>query len=230
MRRYLSLAVVVGLCAAGVARADVITLDCAADAEIRGPYGYWADDSNYGSTPNVYVSTETATHNGVQRGLMKFDIAAVQPVVNSATLSFYHYGMWPDAPVVYTFYRGTKDWVEMQVSWNSAAAGDPWANPGGDYDDTLSVVSDVIPSGNVYVGFDVKPLVQAMVDAGQAYASFQVFSDQAPDGSRIWSKENRGYDWENRMPKLEVDSVPEPATLVLLALGAAAAVCRRRRR
>lgn len=82
--------------------------------------------------------------NNVQRSLVQFDLGDIPPnqTIAFATLTVFRDSqIWNggDNGLPSNIYRVTTPWVPNEATWNSASAGVPWTNPGGDYVGTTGV-------------------------------------------------------------------------------------------
>ena len=88
----------------------------------------WSPDHNYGETS--YLSLRP---NQVQRGLIRFDLQGLLPdhiQITSAHLYLYDNASSPQVTVA--LYPLIRDWEEGEVTYQQAAQGQPWTQPGGD--------------------------------------------------------------------------------------------------
>jgi len=73
----------------------------------------------------------------VQHSLLQFDLTPI----TGQTIDFAVLTVWRDSQIwgggdngnPTNVYRVTTPWVNTEATWNSASAGNPWKNPGGDY-------------------------------------------------------------------------------------------------
>lgn len=99
-------------------------LNPVADATIRSD----DPDGNYGGTDYVMAGSSNGT---IFRGLLRFDLSSIptNASVSNVTLSVVTVNQ--GARDYYRLDRLLTSWSESQVTWNSRAAGQPWASPGG---------------------------------------------------------------------------------------------------
>ena len=115
-------------------------------------------DTNYGSTN--YLSS-------FDRFIIKFNFPQelTGKTIISANIAFYGWAQSNYQPDQYMqLYRVTAPWQEMQVTWNDALTDQPWASPGGDYNELLGeveLVQGVDP--DYYPPVDIADLVQQWV-------------------------------------------------------------------
>jgi hypothetical protein len=104
-------------------------------------------DTNYGGSTLIVPATNVP----IQRYAIAYDFSALPPGVNvdSSSVEIYQYGKNYDPTGHFlTLARLTKiDWLEMQVTWNSASSGNAWTNPGGDFTETNK--SSILMDGSV---------------------------------------------------------------------------------
>jgi hypothetical protein len=82
--------------------------------------------------------------NNVQHSLLQFDLSSIpaNQTIAFATLTVYRDSqIWNggDNGQPSNIYRVSTPWVNTEATWNQAAAGTPWTNPGGDYVGTTGV-------------------------------------------------------------------------------------------
>ena len=90
----------------------------------------WAPDANYGGSNTISLRP-----NGVQRGVIRFDLEGLLPdriQITSADLYVYDNADGPDMTV--DLHPLQRAWAEGEVTYNQAASGQPWTQPGGDFD------------------------------------------------------------------------------------------------
>jgi len=149
--------------------------------------------------------------------LLKFDLAAIpdSAVISSATLYLYNYQSASDRHTLVS--RAANDaWEEETVTLNSYAPG------------TLTILGNTVPAGGCYNVWTLSGWDYPVDLADNALTLMLQFENEG-DGfykyNKYYSKEAAGLH-----PYLEIEYVPEPASVSLVALGGAALLLRLRRR
>ncbi len=127
----------------------------------------WYPDLNYGSVWAMVIRMD-----GIRRPLIRFDLSAIPPgsAVTTATLELFSDNTYGSAgtPLTIAAYVLRRSWVEDQVNWNQAAAGQNWGTPGADdivtdRDDAIVATTTVADLGTWYV-WNVTAAAQRWVD------------------------------------------------------------------
>ena len=155
----------------------------------------WAADSNYGQRDDIYLRS-----GGVQRGLIRFDLEGLLPdriQITSADLYLYDNANGPDMTV--NLHPLQKDWAEMGVTFNQAANGRPWSQPGGDYETTPAATLHLTGNSPGYASTSILDMVREwrahpennhglllMAQAGNSQA-------RTLKSSEYWDAEKRPY-------------------------------------
>jgi hypothetical protein len=202
------------MCAVGaVANAGVIVDQAtSADSYCRGGY---AGNSNYGSIGTLYAAGDEGIDSSSSYfAMFKFDLSAVEDVVDSAELSLY----FLDSCTVYLYAAtGGVAWTESTVTYNNYLG----AGVAG-YDLTSLATASILSNRTSHI--DVTSVVQALKDSGND--TIILFTDGVgySGKKRIRSKESAN------VPVLDVtSSIPEPATMGLLLMGGIGVLARKRR-
>jgi hypothetical protein len=199
----------VGLCAAGE-----VTLLATKDTYIQDING----STNYGGLEEWWAGRGQFWGLGVIRAMVAFDLSSLpsNPAeIESATFSAFQYGTQPAAgglPV--QVLRQTSGWDELQVNWNNQPVfdGQVWAS---------ASVGDSFHRD--WIDWDVTDLVRAQASGQLSNDGWLLkASSEGPAGaSRLGYFRSREFEGApNMQPKLVVNIVPEPATMLLLGLGA----------
>lgn len=179
---------------------------------------------------DIELSIDASDGGGVSQGIIAFDAifgdgAGQIPLgwtVTKATLKVQVSSAGSGIQV----YRMLTEWSEAST-WNSLTGG--IAADGSDADSTLvSSLGANNGSGNIPSG----PLSIDLTTAAQAWAAgapnqgvaLLPFTPDGTNGLDFFTKEN-----PTNRPLLEIEAVPEPATLAALACGLAALAARKRR-
>lgn len=128
--------------------------------------------SNYGSEQNQNYGDDGVLrlrNSDYKAGLLKFDISSISgyATVLSATLSVHvdQQGNANSLPV--SLYKMRRNWADMQATWNQAASGAPWGQPGANDPSTdhdpAAFASATLGEANVWIDVDVTGLVQQWV-------------------------------------------------------------------
>ena len=229
---------------AGPARADVV--GASADTRIitlgSSPTYAFYSDMCCGAAPadltvlSAFTKATTDPPN-LQRTLVNFDLSGLPAgkAVQSATLTLYSLlseGYGNNSGVAMSVYRVTRSWTETQVSWNSAAAGQPWTNGGGDAVGSTGVQlsnpyasSTAAPNANdIAVTWDVSTLVSQWYNG--TFTNYGLLLVSASPNDLLFR--SREYSGGALAPRLDVTFTPEPATMALLLVGGALVAARRR--
>ncbi|MBS7629245.1 DNRLRE domain-containing protein, partial [Candidatus Bathyarchaeota archaeon] len=175
-----------------------------ADTWIEG----WAPNNNFGDSDHLHVGVHLG---GRLRSLVKFDLSSIPSgsTVNVAYLLLYYYEGEDTGGRTCNAYRVTKDWVEMQATWNSYKSGSNWDTAGGDYTTDGGSSSTVPANVHQWMIWDVTSIVKAWIEGGQPNYGFIITEDKsAPYMADFYSKE---FTQSNLRPILKVDwSTPTP--------------------
>ena len=159
-----------------------------------------------GNIPDLMINTGNSS-----LGLVQFDVSAIPAgsVITDADLNLFH-NLFPQIGITYHVFRNTSSWNEATVTYTTR----PLIAPG-------PVASLTILDDNVLAlrTWDVPGVVQGWVDGTFANFGFTVMRDpDAPDWAHFSSREAPTV---THRPSLNVDfqPVPEPATLLLVAIG-----------
>ena len=183
----------------------------------RGKDGYqgvtdaWIDqwhlDSNHGDDNIINLRP-----NGVQRGLIKFDLGGMLPDhirITSADLYLYDNGGGPDMTI--NFYPLTRSWDESSVTYNQAASSQPWATAGGDYASNPVASLTLNGSSASYVNFSLLDAVRAWVaDPSSNHGLLLDVAQSNYSGSR--SVQASEFWDQNQRPELKIIYEPIPPT------------------
>src|SRR5690242_20317559 len=119
-------------------RADTVTLG-PNDNDVRILSG--GGNTNYHSEDFLSVYDNPGN---VQHSLLQFDLSVIPA---NQTIAFASLTVYRDSQIwnggdngqPTNVYRVATPWVNTEATWNSASAGTPWTNPGGDYVGTTGV-------------------------------------------------------------------------------------------
>jgi len=236
---------VVVLTCAGTATADTVFIGASQDNTL-----YESDTGGLSNGGGQYFfAGRTAQGDGsIRRGLLAFDIAGDVPagsIITDVSLAL-HMSKTITGPQDVALHRSLADWGEgasdapgQEGAGTAAAMGDAtwlhtfydtdfWATAGGDYAAVPSATTSVADVGYYsWTSADMVADVQEWLDTpDENYGWFLVGNELTlATAKRFDTRENPTADFR---PVLTVEYVPEPASLALLLLGAAAVVTRRR--
>jgi hypothetical protein len=197
---------------ATVAQAGLVVAPAADAWVIHSRSGTVYDNTNFGSNIELRVGTTNSVTRD-NRAFLKFDLSGITGPVSSATLY-----LWCNT-VTANFSVGVYDvaddsWGEMTITFaNQPALG--------------SLATSFTPAGNARsVAVDVTAAVQAQV-GGDGILSLALKGSEGAvtESFYSYSKEHTNA---NYRPYLDVDVVPEPATLILMSLGGLLLAAKRR--
>lgn len=205
----------VGLCVlwtAGPTQSAVVTLSPTADVRILSFF----PNSNEGNGGLLAVYTQPGN---VQRTLLQFNLSGI-PIgqqIDSAVLTLHPNPSLGDNAngLNMDVHAVTKAWSELQVTWDSASAGNAWATAGGDFDPfvyaTSKSTSNVTP-----INWDVTSLVKNWYDGsldnfGMLIRSF--------NGNELHFNSDEVADANLRPTLMVTYSVPEASSLLMLGVG-----------
>lgn len=212
------------------AMAQQVILTPSADTRLSAAF---FPDMNFGTD---YISA-FADNENIEHSLIKFDYASLAgSMVLSATLRLSGFSAFGSTAITTTeIYRPTRDWAEMQATWNVASTGTPWTTPGGDYvgttgtqgTDPFSTLTGPMFPFPTTRDFDVSALVIGQTNG--TWDNFGMLLSGVDPNYWQWASREAG-DPENR-PQLilRTQPVPEPASIVVL-LGLSGYLLRRTRR
>ena len=230
------------------AHANVVTIGTSRDTTI---YSDNTTASN-GAGPHFYVGNTQS--GGARRGLLAFNIAAAVPVgatITSVSLTLYESkGQFPDG--VFDLHKLTKTWGEGASNAGdpggtgaAAQAGDAtwadnvlstaqWNVPGGDFDSArVSSTQIVGGAGQSYTWPSTSTLVadaQAWLNSPLTNFGWIMLGDEANPGTAKRFETKEAFN-SSQAPALTINySVPEPASIGVVAIGLIGLTARRSRR
>lgn len=168
-------------------------------------------EREFGGAATVWVDGNFRNVGDDRFGLLRWDLSAIPPgsVVLSASLSIHVMNNPAGKP--YGVYELKRDWVEGQVTWNSASAKRPWQEPGakGPKDRAASPVSILRVGSNgpftADLGLAGAALVQTWVDRPAANHGVLLGDSANGDALGFVSRESPAV---AQRPKLTVVFVP----------------------
>ncbi len=183
----------------------------------RGKNGYdgvqdawinqWSPDEANG-TSNVF----RLRPGDVNRGLVRFDLTDILPddiQITSADLYLYDNADGPDMTVA--FHPLTRSWDEDTVTYNQAASGQPWAQPGGDFDAASVGSLSLTGSDPGFVKISILDSVRSWVAAPTSNFGLLLNVSQASYNSARTLQASEFWD-QNQRPKLKIIYEPIPPT------------------
>jgi len=208
--------ILVSLLVVSTALADSVTLDGQIDMD---------DAYCDGNSPQVSRGTETWIYvmcgfsNCTYSGLMKFDLSGISGTIDSVSLKMLRH--FPDDDVQIYFYRVTTDWVETEVTYDSASTGADgvdWTTDGGDYIntkiDSLTELGAEAYNEDVYCqrgdGGGLTELIQDWVDGTYDNYGILLRSPLLMVGDTIYIYSSENFDEELwPRPKLYIEYTPD---------------------
>ncbi len=183
----------------------------------RGKNGYdgvqdtWIDkwhlDANYGSAGILRLRP-----GGVQRGLIRFDLANLLPDnirITAADLYLYDNADGTDMSIA--LHPLTRGWKEGESTYNQAASGQPWTHPGGDFDATPVANMTVAGSAPRYVSTSILESVRAWVADPNSNHGLLLNVTQASNNTARTFQSSEHWN-QNQRPKLKIIYEPIPPT------------------
>ena len=160
----------------------------------RGTQGYdgvtdsfmngWSPDTNYGTYSQLFLRS-----GGWMAPVLRFELGSIPAgsIIWEATLSLYATGSSNSHGLDMEAYRLRRAWAESNVTWNQAASGVNWGQPGAEDTNTdrYATVADSVPVQSIsrWVDLDVTALAQDWVsnpagNVGVTLKSFNVVGVQ----------------------------------------------------
>ena len=165
----------------------------------------WATDSNYGGSTSI-----TLRPGAVYRGLIRFDLENILPDnirITSANLYLYDNASGPN--MIVDFYPLTRSWNETEVTYNRAASGQPWTQPGGDFAPASVATMHLDSSSARYVSVNILQSVQDWVAHPDQNHGLLMDVSQA-DSNQARSVQASDFWDPNQRPKLKIIYQPIP--------------------
>lgn len=147
--------------------ATTVTLSPLADTDIEKNLS----SVNFGSYPELSLSKGYEAHP-----LLQFDLSGIPPgsTVQSGELRLYFSSLYVSAApasqtsksLTLNVHAVTKQWKELQATWNRRITGTNWTNSGGDYRSTATATKSLVAgtAPGVWLEFDITSLAQEWVD------------------------------------------------------------------
>lgn len=222
------------LAAAGASSfAGTFTLGSTGDARITS----FEVDTNF-RNDGLSTSTSSISKN---RSLLQFDLSSIPgtETITSAVLRLSgHSNSGSGNSTSVDVFRVTRSWLENEVTWDQAQNFQDWTTPGGEaagttgvqWTNPYSTTAVNAGTGYAYIDMDVTLLVQQW-QAG-TFSNFG-FALASPLGSTLDYTSSEGTRRGEAgtfgdTPQLVITTVPEPASLCALGIGAVALLKRRR--
>ncbi|NQV33330.1 MAG: DNRLRE domain-containing protein, partial [Phycisphaeraceae bacterium] len=150
------------------AHADIVSLDAAYSCRVFGQRPSVGDPSTLSVYwPHPYIWDQ-------QRSLIRFNLDSIPTgaTINSAELSLVtNFGIhqpWKQVNADHTDVLAiTKAWIDTEVTWNSAATGDPWSSPGGDYSGPAVINADDVSGGGHTLSWNITTLVSEWINGSR---------------------------------------------------------------
>ncbi len=122
--------------------------------------------TNYGSDASNWISNGNGS---IGLALLKFDLGSIptNAIITGASLSLFQLAS-NDSNVPVSAHRITQTWNEAFVTWNNRDNGIAWNTAGGDFDTTAQATTNIGPSSNKRVEWDLTTLVQNWVEGTYA--------------------------------------------------------------
>ena len=177
------------------------------------------------------LSTFTFSGNN-QRGLLFFDLTGQPsgPVANATLRLNGRPFQGGTSTTTVNANPLTRALVSSQATWLSASSGNPWTTAGGDFNNALNA-SVTFAQGPGWIELNVTNIVNAWLTGAQTNHGFilrgvngneMVFHSHT--GSIVSGATNVAL-----APQLNLTPIPEPMTMAVLALGAVAALRKKRK-
>ncbi len=219
------------LCLASVVAAEIYTFDSAADPTP------WQDtrifrsssNSNYGDQ----VLSSRADNNSLSHNLVQVDTSGIlsTEVVTGASLKLTTDFQHPDTTsVTLTVHRLLQPWDEFEATWNERLNGTAWSTPGmqAGVDYSSTVITTQTLTANETHTFDLgSPAGLAMVQdwISNPTSNYGLALVATPSGGTTREQFNFVHSESTTAdsgvkPILIITTVPEPTTLLMLAVGA----------
>ena len=170
----------------------------------------WLPTTNAGSEDLFACGEYNTQTNYIARSLLKFDFSSLgSVVVTSASLKMVvAYSYSSNTRTMYVL-RCTKDWDELQSTWNVYSTGNSWTSPGGDWDGVTpigTVTTSSPPQGTLVTTTLSTSIIENMINGSVPNYGFVLTKDtELNDCTVFWG---RTYATTGSRPILSLEYTP----------------------